>query len=243
MAPHISVVIPALNEATCIGATLDAVQAAFAALPPDRAVVAEFLVVDNGSDDATADVARAHGARVVPEPVRGVARARNAGARSASGAVLFFLDADTLVPPAAAARLLTCVVDPACLGGAFDTDQRPARLVLRAYLAAWRVLGRVAGMAQGAAQFCRQETFVALGGYDERLFMGEDVDFYWRLKRLARKRSGHVVYVRDVRVVPSARRFDHWPVWKVLFWTDPLIAALLRHRKTAWRGWSEAAPR
>ena len=169
MAPYISVVIPALNEATCIGATLDAVQAAFAALPPDRAVVAEFLVVDNGSDDATADIARAHGARVVWEPVRGVARVR----RSSAG---------------------------------------------RRHSVCWE-------------------------GYDERLFRGEDVDFYWRLKRLARKGSGHVVFVRDVRVVPSPRRFDRWPVWQTLFWTNPLIAALLRHRKAAWRGWHEVAPR
>lgn len=238
-----SIIIPALNEGAYLGPTIGAAQAAFAALPPEHAVIPEFLVVDNGSGDDTAKVARDHGARVVSEGVRGVARARNAGARAASGGMLVFLDADTLVPPGFAVTLAERATDPACLGGAFDTDHRPARLALRIYLAVWRLLGLWLGMAQGAAQFCRCEAFKALGGYDERLFMGEDVDFYWRLKRLARQRGERTVLVREVRVVPSPRRFDQWPLWKTLFWTNPVVVAVLRRRKAAWRGWHEAPPR
>ncbi len=239
----VSVIIPALNEASYLRPTVGAVRRAFAALAADPAVISEILVVDNGSVDATAEVASALGVTVLREPVRGVARARNAGARAASGALLVFVDADTLVPPNFAHKVLECFSDPACLGGAFDTHQRPARRVLRVYLGLWRWLGRSFGMAQGAAQFCRAGAFAALGGYDERLFMGEDVDFFWRLRRLARKEGGRVAFVRGAPVLPSSRRFDRWPVWKSLLWTNPVAVALLRRQRAAWRGWHEVPPR
>jgi hypothetical protein len=154
-----------------------------------------------------------------------------------------FLDADVLVPISFGAKLAEYAWDPECLGGAFDTHQRPRRAVLRAYLGLWRCVGVTFGMAQGAAQFCCREAFEALGGYDERLFMGEDVDFYWRMRRLARRCGKRTVLVRDVRVVPSPRRFDAWPLWKTLLWTNPAVVALLRRWEPAWRAWHGTPPR
>lgn len=83
----ISLVIPALNEAEAIGLTLRE-------LPWD--LLAECIVVDNGSTDATADEARRNGARVVSEPRRGYGRACAAGVRAAaaSSEVLAFMDGD-----------------------------------------------------------------------------------------------------------------------------------------------------
>lgn len=239
----VSIVIPALNEAAYIGTALDAVRAAFTAPAPHRVIIADLVVVDNGSQDDTAAVARSQGAEVVLETKRGAARARNTGARATSGSLLVFLDADTVVPPGFGSALAGCARDPLCLGGAFDIDQHPARRVLRLYLRLWRAIGHAFGMAQGAAQFCRRDAFETLGGYDEQLYMGEDVDFYWRLKRLARAQGKRVVLVRNVRVKASARRFDVWPLWKSLVWTNPVVVALLRRKKEAWRGWHQAPPR
>ncbi len=83
----VSVVIPALNEADTIARVVGAVP---------RAIADEVIVVDNGSDDATAEQARAVGARVVREPQRGYGRACAAGARAVDSrcAVLVFLDGD-----------------------------------------------------------------------------------------------------------------------------------------------------
>jgi hypothetical protein len=97
-------------------------------------------------------------------------------------------------------------------------------------------------MAQGATQFCRKSAFHELGGYDESLFMGEDVDFYWKMKRLAKKTSGSVAYVDEVRVIPSPRRFDQWPIWKTLVMTNPLFILLFRKTKNAWSGWYKRRP-
>ena len=98
-------------------------------------------------------------------------------------------------------------------------------------------------MAQGAAQFCNREMFSALGGYDEAIYMGEDVDFYWRMRRMARRKGGKVCYISDVQVIASCRRYDQWPLWKTLLWTNPIVGAVLCRRKSAWRGWYEDAPR
>lgn len=67
--------------------------------------------------------------------------------------------------------------------------------------------------------------------------MGEDTDFYGRLRRLARKTRGTVRLIRAPHVRPSSRRFDGWPLWKTLVWTNPLFIALFRRWKAAWGGW------
>ena len=98
-------------------------------------------------------------------------------------------------------------------------------------------------MVQGTAQFCREDVFAEIGGYDERVWMGEDVDFHWSLRRLARRTGRHVRFVREPRVRPSCRRFDKGPLWKILVWTNPVVIGLFRRRKAVWRGWYSGAVR
>jgi hypothetical protein len=98
-------------------------------------------------------------------------------------------------------------------------------------------------MAQGAAQFCRRSAFDLLAGYDESYFIGEDVDFYWRLQKISAKAGGHLSFLRDVEVVPSARRFDMTPTWRTLIWTNPVFIALFRKRCSPWAAWYVKTPR
>ena len=99
---RVTVVIPALDEAEAIGQVL-------AELP---GFVTATIVVDNGSTDATADVARAAGATVVREPRRGYGRACAAGlAASRDAGVVVFLDADRSDYPAEMAALVRPVLD------------------------------------------------------------------------------------------------------------------------------------
>jgi glycosyltransferase involved in cell wall biosynthesis len=208
-----------------------------------ESVPVEVIVVDNDSSDATAEVARGFGAVVVGESVHNIAKVRNTGAAKAHGDVLVFVDADTVVPAELLSRIGAVLSEPNCLGGAVDTDYRPSKLASKLYLRAWRVAGRLAGVAQGATQFCRRDAFDALDGYDETLFMGEDVDFYARLKRLARRRGGGVSLIDDVRVSPSTRRFNQWSFMHTLIWTNPLFVFLFRRRESVWRGWYKEVPR
>lgn len=239
-----SVIIPAFNEERYLRDTLGHLQKAEECLLAFSAGAAvQILVVDNASTDRTAEIARDAGLRVITEPDRNIARVRNTGAQAAAHDVLVFLDADTRVPVTLLRRISEAMADPDCLGGAVDAAYKPRRRLIQAYLRLWRVLGLLGGVAQGACQFCRRNIFVDLGGYDETLYMGEDVDFHFRLRRYARRREVYTSFIRDLQVVPSSRRFDQWPAARTLVWTNPAVVLALRRRKSAWAGWYREAPR
>ncbi len=235
----ISVVVPAFNEERYLPRTLGCLQQAIEAC----GCQVELIVVDNASTDGTTEIAQSFGAIVVPERVHNIGRVRNTGARIARGDVLVFVDTDTIVPPHFLARVAEEMDGPTCLGGAADILHRPASRLLRAYLATWRWIGIRKGMAQGAAQFCRKSAYTALRGYDESQFMGEDVDFYRRLKAQCGETGGYRKYLSDVQVVPSPRRFDQSPIWRTLVWTNPLFIAVFRKTASAWKDWYVQVPR
>lgn len=135
------------------------------------------------------------------------------------------------------------MTDPGCAGGAVDVLHLPTRRLVRLYLDAWRILALALRMSQGAAQFARRSAYDALSGYDERQFMGEDVEFQWRLRRYARHHRQHIVVIRDCQVLPSPRRFDQWPLWRTLIWTNPILIAAFARRRRSWRGWYVHPPR
>ena len=100
-ASTISLIIPALNEAACLPALL-------AEVP--HALLHETIVVDNGSTDGTAAVARAAGALVVSEPRRGYGYACAAGVAASTGAILLFMDGDGSFIPLELQRLVEPIV-------------------------------------------------------------------------------------------------------------------------------------
>src|SRR5687768_3925006 len=90
----ISIIVPAFNEEKLLPGSLRAMNAAREGFH-ERGWETELIVCDNNSSDATADVARAAGARVVFEPINQISRARNTGAGGATGDWLLFIDADS----------------------------------------------------------------------------------------------------------------------------------------------------
>lgn len=240
---RLSIIVPAHNEEAYLDLTLDSVHAAAELLRVRSDVDIETIVVDNDSNDETATVARAKGAKVVREPLRSIARARNTGVRHSSGDVLVFVDADVILPPTVLHAIHTTMSNPQCVGGGVGADYRPRCLSVRIYLRAWGLLGLVLGMVQGATQFCRKSVFEEVGGYDESVWIGEDVDFYWELKKLTKDGHRTVKLIREPVVRPSCRRFDIWPMWKILIWTNPLFIALFRRWKPIWKGWYSDAVR
>ncbi len=172
-APWLSVVIPTLDEATCIAGTVGSVL---------RAGV-EVIVADGGSTDATTERARVAGARVISAP-RGRGPQMNAGAAVARGEALLFLHADTTLPgdyPELVRRTLAS--GPVALGAFRLRIDRPGfgvRLVEAGVRARCAVLRLPYG---DQAFFLRKETFRALGGYPEIPLM-EDVAIVRRARAL-----------------------------------------------------------
>jgi len=99
----VSVVIPARNDAEMLATCLQAL-ARQTGLP--ESVEVEIVVVDNGSSDATAEVARDGGARLVFEAIPGIPRAASAGYDEAHGELIARIDADTICPPEWLARAI-----------------------------------------------------------------------------------------------------------------------------------------
>lgn len=178
----ISFIVPAHNEQSCLGQTLQAIS--------DSACVAgqpyEIIVVDDASTDATAEIARQHNATVVPVNHRQIAATRNSGGRAAQGERLFFVDADTIINPRVVASALRWMEKGAAGGGAparFEGDAPLYAHFLLFWLGLWM---RLAGIAGGACMFCTRDAFLAVGGFDERLFGAEDAAMSWALKREGR---------------------------------------------------------
>jgi glycosyltransferase involved in cell wall biosynthesis len=211
----ISFVVPAHNEEPLLPATLQAIHAAAQALGERY----EIVVVDDDSTDATATVAAAAGAHVLKVQRRHIAAVRNAGARTARGDVLVFVDADTIVTTEllrdALAALQTGVVGGGCRL-AFD-GQVPfyARFMQAVFMPMFRLLG----WACGCFVFCRQADFHAVGGFDERFYGGEEV----ALSRAMRHRGKFVVLPRAV--VSSGRKMRTHSAWEVL---KPFVAVFFR---------------
>lgn len=188
----LSVIVPVLNEAPALGASLDAIRLG--------APEAETLVADGGSIDDTVQIARSRGAHTLNAP-RGRARQMNAGAAAAKGDTLAFVHADTLVPATFANDIIIAFTDSHVVGGRFDVELDDPSLWLRVLgqLINWR--SRVMRSATGdQAIFVRRDIFVALGGFKE-IELCEDIDFVQRLKR-----RGETACLRS-RVVTSARRW------------------------------------
>ena len=197
---HISIVIPTLEAAGVLGATLDGMAHGLARLE-ERGVAAEVVVADGGSQDGTANDARRHGARVV-EAEAGRGRQLAAGAEAASGAWLLFLHADTRPAPGWDAEVSAFVAEPtnegraACFRFALDDPATAARLLerlvaLRCYLFA------LPYGDQGL--LIRRSLYAALGGF-RPLPMMEDVDL---VRRIGRRRLAYLA----TPAVTSAVRF------------------------------------
>jgi glycosyltransferase involved in cell wall biosynthesis len=183
----LSVVVPAYNEEALLADSLAAIREALRVFD-GAGWSSELIVCDNNSTDRTAEIARAAGALVVFEPVNQIARARNAGAAAASGDWLLFVDADSQPSIELLREMAGEIGTGKCLGGGSTVRLEVEQRLIRFWVGAWNALSRLCRWAAGSFIFCEAAAFRSLGGFDEQLFAGEEIDFSRRAKRLARRR-------------------------------------------------------
>lgn len=231
----LSIIIPAYNEEKYLPATLDAIDAAKSGLD------AEVIVVDNRSTDATGDIASKRGAIVIHEHEHNIGKVRNTGAESASGDVLVFIDADSIVRPGIFEKIVEAMSDDRCFGGSGAVEYEPieSRLIIVWFMLLWPFLGKLTKMRGGALQFCRSDIFRELTGYDTTIYVGEDIDFHWRLDRLARKRNCHTSFIEDPKILTSSRRWNRMGLVRMLFLTHPITVLLAWRVRSFWKDWYE----
>lgn len=213
--PQISFIVPAHDEAVALPATLAAIRAAGDA----AGVPWEVLVVDDASTDGTARVASDAGARVVPVALRNIGAVRNAGARESQGSLLVFVDADTRVTPSLIAAARAAIAGGAIGGGARFAYDGKLPLYVRLLLPYVERRFERKKVMLGVFLFVTRDAFLAVGGFDERYFVAEEVHL-----GVALRKKGKLVRL-DERVLTSGRKYRDHPWWRV-------IAVMLRIRQS-----------
>ena len=216
-APRLSIILPVLDEAGSIPATL-------ASLAPLRAAGHQVIVADGGSSDATTTLCHGLVDHLVAAP-RGRARQMNAGAALAQGDVLLFLHADTRLPPQAD-QLVAQALQAGAGWGRFDVRISGQSRLLPLVAALMNVRSRITGIATGdQAIFVRQALFHSVGGFADQALM-EDIQLCRQLRRIGRPAC------LRAKVITSGRRWDSRGAWRTI-----LLMWWLR-----WRYWRGAAP-
>ncbi|MSQ52228.1 MAG: glycosyltransferase [Betaproteobacteria bacterium] len=198
----LSVIIPVLNEAAGIRASLLALQ-------PLRAQGHEIILADGGSSDGTLDLGGDLVDALVEGP-RGRATQMNAGAAIARGEVLLFLHADTALPANAAIMIAEGLASAGKSWGRFDVNISGASpwFPIIAFMINCR--SRLTGIATGdQAIFVYREIFRKCNGFAAIPLM-EDIDLCARLKRISRP------LCLRARVTTSGRRWEKHGVWRTI---------------------------
>lgn len=194
---QVSVVVPAHNASRTLGACLDAL------LRQDLGEPYEIIVVDDGSTDETACFAGRYSPRVkvLSQPHRGAAAARNRGVQVACGETILFTDADCEPVPRWAASLVSAVRNGADgAKGTYRTRQsgRTARFVQAEYESKYRRMARLSQIdfIDTYSAGYRREVLLQAGGFDESLLEDEDQELSFRLA----ERGYRLVFVPDAAV-------------------------------------------
>lgn len=212
---RLSIVIPVLNEADGIVRFLDVLQ-------PIRRAGHEVIVIDGGSGDDTVQRAVSLADHVIQSP-RGRARQMNAGAAAASGDVILFLHADSLLPKHCAAAIAEGIRLSGRRWGRFSVTLTGDRFLFR--LVEWfmNTRSRLTGIATGdQGIFVERKLFESIGGFPPLPLM-EDIALCTRLKRVERP------ICLTAAIKTSSRRWERYGAWRTIW-------LMWRLRFAYWRG-------
>ena len=210
--PIFSIIIPAKNEEGTISACISSIKAT-----DTPAQSYEIIVVDNGSTDATMEIAQNHGAATYRKPDFTISALRNFGASEASGKILVFLDADCTVASDWLNKASTYLArnDIVCFGSAPIIPANPTWIQ-----STWFVVREQkkqitdVSWLESMNMFVRREAFNAVGGFNENLVTCEDVDLSYRLASLGRIVSDKSIVAVHHGEAATIRQFLQKERWR-----------------------------
>ena len=205
----ISIIIPALNEAATIVRTLSHL---------DGVDNLEVIVADGGSMDATAELARTQGAKVI-QSKPGKAIQMNSGAAAAAGDILVFLHADTLLPEGFGHQIVATLNQRGVAAGAFRLSIDSPAAGIRFIETMANLRSRFLQLPYGdQALFMKKSLFDKIGGFPQIQIM-EDFVLVRRLRR-----KGKIIILPSA-VVTSPRRWLHLGILKTWLINQLIVIA------------------
>lgn len=234
--PAISVIIPALNEEKLILQTVSQ----FTPLLKEKYKI-ELIISDGGSTDKTLELCGSN-AEVIVQPKAGerqnIPQGRNSGAYKASGRLLYFFNADTIINDIDTFFGLTSqafenkkILAATCRIRVFPEEEiladRMFHSFYNGYVQALNKLGM--GMGRGECHVVRKDVFDSLKGYNESLSAGEDYDLFRRIRKI-----GRIKFLRKLVVYESPRRYRKFGYRKVIGdWTRNSLSVLFKNRSVS----------
>lgn len=211
--PLISVIIPTLNEGKYIHKLIK--QLKQQTIKPD-----EIIVVDGDSEDDT--VKKAKGAKIIKTYVRSPAHQRNLGAKKAKGKYLLFVDADMTLPKNTIEQLLHDIQGGVCANPYLSVEKpwfsylifvEPANFFTRFF---------PSESTRGGCILVKKSAFKKVGGFNEQMSIGEDLELGRRLRKVGKVKTG------DIYVFESPRRYKQKGMVNVVleWWINGLCARL-----------------
>ncbi|NEP40991.1 MAG: glycosyltransferase [Okeania sp. SIO2G4] len=215
---NISIIIPTFNEAAYLSRTLNNLSVL---TPPAK----EILVVDSYSEDETVSIALSFGVSVIYSPQRGRSIQMNLGAQKATGEILCFIHADTIVPDDLISIIYQTLANPNIVCGGFISimcNSKTTRwsialhnylktfyapLIFRPYL----FLKGLRILFGDQVIFCRRTDFWKVDGFDINQPIMEDADLCLKLVKHGR------IYLVNRFVYTSDRRVAKWGIFKANF--------------------------
>lgn len=205
----LSVIIPVLNEAGYLPATLQS-------LRPVSGV--EIVVVDGGSQDGTADIAKSCDATVLRSPQLGRASQMNFGASVAIGQNLLFLHGDSRVPDDYFTQIQSVLATPSAVAGAFTLKIDAAAPIYRLLEIGINLRSHLFSLPYGdQGIFLKAERFRGLGGFANLPIM-EDFEFIQRLKRQGK------IAIASSSLITSGRRWQKLGIARTTWINQKVIA-------------------
>ena len=214
--PKLSVIIPTYQEEKYIAATLSK-------LVNIKSLI-EIVIIDGGSHDNTVNIAKKFTNKVYQIKKRGISKAKNHGAKKASGDILVFLDADVYPPPNFAEKVLETFNNPTVVGATCHIMPTQSRLSEFAFFHFYNHLIQLCSKfkphSRGEFLAVRKNDFLKVNGFDENMPCLEDHDLAFRLSK-----RGKFMFIRDLTVHESMRRFRKLGFFNVLgtWFTDYLF--------------------
>ncbi|MFH1623134.1 MAG: glycosyltransferase [Candidatus Aenigmatarchaeota archaeon] len=207
----ISVIVPTLNEEKYIESTLKSLR------NQDYEGRMEILVADGGSTDKTAKIAKRYSAKVVSAKKRGIAVGRNGGAAVAKGDILLFVDADTILLFNTLSEIERAFARKDVY--AVSCSVVPISAKYKDFIVYWiynqytKATTHTKHAHIGGMCFAvRRRVFEAMGGYNEEMTTGEDLDLSERISKV-----GRIAFAKNTLALTSPRRLESMGIVRTLF--------------------------